>query len=91
MLQGLDVLAVRGSKLNIALEVWPHQSRVQGDDHLPGPAGCTIPDTSQDAVGLLGHLGTLPAHIQALLAHVWAQMHLGQLREFMRADQDICI
>ncbi|GAB0208711.1 hypothetical protein GRJ2_003336800 [Grus japonensis] len=24
----------------------------------------TVSDTSQDAVGLLGHLGTLPAHIQ---------------------------
>ncbi|KAK4824165.1 hypothetical protein QYF61_011292, partial [Mycteria americana] len=34
------------------------------DDHFPTPAGHTIPDTSQDAVGLLGHLGTLLAHIQ---------------------------
>ena len=29
-----------------------------------GPAHHTIPDTSQDAIGLLGHLGTLLAHIQ---------------------------
>ena len=59
-LQGLDVLlVVRGPKLNTVLEVRPHQSRVQGDDHLPGSAGHTIPDTSQDALGLLGHLGTL--------------------------------
>ncbi|KAK4814520.1 hypothetical protein QYF61_021621 [Mycteria americana] len=36
-----------------------------GDDHCPTPAGHTIADTSQDAVGLLGHLGTLLAHIQA--------------------------
>ncbi|KAK4825177.1 hypothetical protein QYF61_024657 [Mycteria americana] len=36
----------------------------QGDNHFPTPAGHTIPDTSQDAVGLLGHLGTLLAHIQ---------------------------
>ena len=28
------------------------------------PAHHTIPDTSQDAIGLLGHLGTLLAHIQ---------------------------
>jgi len=34
-------------------------------DHLPTPAGHTISDTSQDAVGLLGHLGTLLAHLQA--------------------------
>jgi len=32
--------------------------------HFPTPAGHTTPDTSQDAVGLLGHLGTLLAHIQ---------------------------
>ncbi|GAB0199151.1 hypothetical protein GRJ2_002380500 [Grus japonensis] len=66
MLQHLNVLLVlRGPKLNPALEMWPHQSQVQGDDHCPGPAGHTIPDTSQDAVGCLGHLGTLLAHVQS--------------------------
>ena len=35
-----------------------------GQDEFPSPAHHTIPDTSQDAVGLLGHLGTLLAHIQ---------------------------
>ncbi|GAB0195154.1 hypothetical protein GRJ2_001980700 [Grus japonensis] len=65
VLQHLNVLlVVRGPKLNTALEVWPHQCRVQGDDHCPSPAGHTIPDTSQDAGGLLGHLGTLLAHNQ---------------------------
>jgi len=44
--------------------VQPHQCRVQGQDHLPTPAAHTIPDTSQDAIGLLGHLGTLLAHVQ---------------------------
>ncbi|KAK4829089.1 hypothetical protein QYF61_002040 [Mycteria americana] len=64
-LQHLNVsLAARGPKLNTVFEVWPHQCRVQGHDHFPSPAGHTIPDTSQDAVGLLGHLGTLLAHIQ---------------------------
>jgi len=57
-------LVVRGPTMNTALEVWPHQCRVQGHDHLPTPAGHSIPDTSQDAVGLLGHLGTLLAHVQ---------------------------
>ncbi|KAK4824896.1 hypothetical protein QYF61_021136 [Mycteria americana] len=64
-LQHLNVsLAVRGPKLNTAFEVRPHQCRVHGDDHFPSPAGHTIPDTSQDAVGFLGHLGTLLARIQ---------------------------
>ncbi|KAK4816334.1 hypothetical protein QYF61_015018 [Mycteria americana] len=65
MLQHLNVsLGVRGPKLNTVFEVWPHQCRVQGHDHCPTPAGHAIFDTSQDAVGLLGHLGTLLAHIQ---------------------------
>ncbi|KAK4821752.1 hypothetical protein QYF61_000813 [Mycteria americana] len=56
-LQPLNVpLVVRGPKLNTVFEE---------DDHFPSPAGHTIPDTSQDAVGFLGHLGTLLAHIQA--------------------------
>ncbi|KAM9203217.1 GLIPR1-like protein 1 [Mergus octosetaceus] len=66
--QGLDILLVlRGPKLSTVLEVWPHQSwvHVHGDDHFPDPAGYTIADTSQDAVGLLGYLGTLLAQVQS--------------------------
>ena len=37
--------------------------------HLFTPAGHTLPDTSQDAVGLLGHLGTLLAHVQTAVDH----------------------
>jgi len=53
-----------GPKLNTLFEVWPHQGRVHGKDHFPSPAGLTVSDTSQDAIGLLGYLGTLSAHIQ---------------------------
>ncbi|KAK4823194.1 hypothetical protein QYF61_027203 [Mycteria americana] len=64
-LQHLNVsLVVRGPKLNTVFEVRPHQCRVQGHDHFPSPAGHAILDTSQDAIGFLGHLGTLLAHIQ---------------------------
>ncbi|KAK4818658.1 hypothetical protein QYF61_017266 [Mycteria americana] len=64
-LQHLNVsLVVRSPKLNTVFEVRPHQCRVQGHDHFPSPAGHTISDTSQDVIGFLGHLGTLPAHIQ---------------------------
>ncbi|KAK4829148.1 hypothetical protein QYF61_002363 [Mycteria americana] len=65
-LQHLNVsLVVGGPKLNTVFEVRPHQCRVQGHNHFPSPAGHTIFDTSQDAIGFLGHLGTLLAHIQA--------------------------
>ncbi|KAK4830412.1 LOW QUALITY PROTEIN: hypothetical protein QYF61_010943, partial [Mycteria americana] len=58
-------MSLLGPKLNTVFEVRPHQCRVQGHDHFPSPAGHTIFDTSQDAIGFLGHLGTLLAHIQA--------------------------
>ncbi|KAK4832002.1 hypothetical protein QYF61_020440 [Mycteria americana] len=64
-LQHLNVsLVVRGPKLNTVFKVRPHQCQVQGDNRFPSPAGHAISDTSQDAIGLLGHLGTLLAHIQ---------------------------
>ncbi|KAK4823949.1 hypothetical protein QYF61_008335 [Mycteria americana] len=62
-LQHLNVsLVVGGPKLNTVFKVRPHQCQVQGDNHFPSPAGHTVPDTSQDAIGFLGHLGTLLAH-----------------------------
>ncbi|KAK4810173.1 hypothetical protein QYF61_010485 [Mycteria americana] len=64
-LQHLNIpLVVGGPKLNTVLEVRPHQCRVQGHNHFPSHAGHAIFDTSQDAIGFLGHLGTLLAHIQ---------------------------
>ncbi|KAK4823970.1 hypothetical protein QYF61_008356 [Mycteria americana] len=69
-LQELNVLlVVKGPKLNTVFEVRSHQCRVQGHDHFPTPAGHTIPDTSQDAVGFLGHLDTLLAHVQLAVNH----------------------
>ena len=38
-------------------------------------AGNTISDTSQDAIGLLGHLGTLLAHVQSSV-NQHPQVHL---------------
>ncbi|KAK4828298.1 hypothetical protein QYF61_024963, partial [Mycteria americana] len=65
-LQHLNVpLVVGGPKLNTVFEVRPHQCRVQGHNHFPSPAGHAIFDTGQDAIGFLGRLGTLLAHIQA--------------------------
>ncbi|KAK4825179.1 hypothetical protein QYF61_024659 [Mycteria americana] len=56
-LQHLNVpLVVGGPKLNTVFE---------GHNHFPSPAGHAIFDTSQDAIGFLGRLGTLLAHIQA--------------------------
>jgi len=38
---------------------------VQWNNQFPAPAGNTISYTSWDAIGLLGHLGTLLAHVQS--------------------------
>ncbi|RMB91832.1 hypothetical protein DUI87_31760 [Hirundo rustica rustica] len=67
-LKHLNILPkLRGPELDTILKVWPHQCRVQGKNDLPAPAGHTVPDTGQDAIGLLGHLGTLLAHVQLVV------------------------
>jgi len=55
---------VRGPKPNTVLEDQCHQCRGQWHDHFLTRADRTIPDTSQDAFGLLGHLSTLLVHVQ---------------------------
>ncbi|KAJ7426012.1 hypothetical protein WISP_19978 [Willisornis vidua] len=64
-LQPLNIFReLRDPELSTILKVWPHQRRVQGKDHCPGPAGHTILDPGQDPIGLLGHLGTMLAHVE---------------------------
>ena len=47
-----------------------------GQDDFPSAAHHTIPDPSQDAIDLLGHLGTLLAHIQPTVhQHTEAPFH----------------
>ncbi|PKU48776.1 ryanodine receptor hypothetical protein [Limosa lapponica baueri] len=65
MFQNLNVfLVVRGPKLITVFEVCHHKCRVQGDNDFPSPAGHTVSGTSQDAIDLPDHLGTLLAYIQ---------------------------
>ena len=46
------LLIVRGPELNTGFKVCPHQCQEQGNNQCPGPAGHTIADTGQDAIGL---------------------------------------
>ncbi|KAJ7414957.1 hypothetical protein WISP_80576 [Willisornis vidua] len=48
-----------------------------GNGHSPSPAGHTISDSSQDVIGLLGHLGTLLGHSQLLVASTTRFFSLG--------------
>lgn len=42
--------------------MWPHQGRVEEEDHLPLLPGNALSDASQDTIGFLGHQGPLLAH-----------------------------
>ncbi|KAJ7409142.1 hypothetical protein WISP_116381 [Willisornis vidua] len=42
----------------------PPSSTTQWVNHFPGPAGHTLADSGQDAISLLGHQGTLLAHVE---------------------------
>ncbi|PKU35685.1 hypothetical protein llap_14008 [Limosa lapponica baueri] len=62
-LQQFPVLLELGSpERDTALQMGSHQGRAEGEDNLPRPAGHTLPDAPQDAIGLLGHKDTLLAH-----------------------------
>ncbi|RMC04103.1 hypothetical protein DUI87_19440 [Hirundo rustica rustica] len=66
MLKRLNVLPkLRGPELDTALQVWPHQCRVQGKNDLPAPAGHAIPDPGQ-----------VPLAFLATWAHCWLMSSL---------------
>jgi len=44
-----------------------HQSRAEGQNPLPRPAGHACCDAAQGMVGLLGSERTLPAHVLLLI------------------------
>lgn len=65
LLQYVCVSRVLGSPaLDTALQAWPRQSRAVGKEHLPWPAGNALPNTAQDAAGLVCFKGTLLARGQ---------------------------
>ena len=76
VLQQLHVSPVlRTPHLDAVLKVRPQQSREEGQDHLPRPAGCASLDAAQDTVGFLICKGTLLAHIQ-LAVHQYPRSFL---------------
>ena len=49
------------------LQMWPHCSRTEGEDHLPQPVGHALFNAAQDMVGLPDCKCTLLAHVQLLI------------------------
>ncbi|KAK4828118.1 hypothetical protein QYF61_023916 [Mycteria americana] len=75
---------LRAPELDAVLQVGSHQSGVEGQNHLPQPAGHASFDAAQDTVGLLGCESTLLAHIQ-LFIHQYPQvlLHRDALKPFI--------
>jgi len=64
LLQYVHVSLTQGNpEIDTALQIWSHQGRVEGKDHLLRPAGDTFPNAGHNAVGRLCHKGLLLAHI----------------------------
>ena len=76
---------LRAPELDAGLPVGSHQSRVEGQNPLPQPAGHTSLDAAEDTVGLLGCEHTLVAHVQ-LFIHQYPQVFLirAALNPFIR-------
>ncbi|KAK4815138.1 hypothetical protein QYF61_017579 [Mycteria americana] len=73
-LQQLYVLLVlRAPELDAVPQEKSHQSRAEGQDHLPRPAGHAAFDAAQGTVGLLGCKHTLPPHVQFFI-HQYPQV-----------------
>lgn len=68
----LVVFLLRTPYLNAMFQVRPHQHRVEGQDHLPHPAGHTS-DVAQDTIGFLCCKGTSLTHVQ-LANHQYPQV-----------------
>jgi len=49
------------------LQVGSHESRAEGDNHFPPPAGHAAFDAAQDMVGFLGWKHTLLAQVEILI------------------------
>ncbi|KAK4815575.1 LOW QUALITY PROTEIN: hypothetical protein QYF61_004092 [Mycteria americana] len=72
-IQQIHVLVLRAPELDAVLQVRSHQSGVEGQNHLPRPAGHASFDAARDTVGLLGCERTLSAHVQ-LFIHQYLQV-----------------
>jgi len=62
-----DFLEQWSPELDAALQMFPHQRRAEGEDHLPWPAGHTLFNAPQDTIGLLVHKVTLLDHGQPVV------------------------
>ncbi|KAK4816278.1 hypothetical protein QYF61_014350 [Mycteria americana] len=67
--RSMPFLCQRPQNWDAGLQVGSHQSGVEGENHLPRPAGHASFDAAQDNIGFLGCKHTLPARIQIFIPH----------------------
>jgi len=65
--QLLIFLEVGSPELDTVLQMGPHYGSVEGKENLPGPAGHTLLDASQEPISFLGSQGTLLTHSQPVI------------------------
>ena len=71
------LLVLRAPELDAELQLRSPQSRAEGQNHLPCPAGHASFDVAQDTVSLLDGKGTLLPHVQPFI-HQYPQVILGR-------------
>ena len=68
LLQHFHILLALGApELDAIIKVGSQKSRVEGQNHLPQPAGHTSHDATKDTVGLLGCKHTLLTHADSFI------------------------
>ncbi|NXI45017.1 TENS3 protein, partial [Galbula dea] len=60
-------LGIGAPELDVIFQVGSQESRVEGENHLPPPAGHASLAAAPDTVGLLGCKHTLAAHVELLI------------------------
>ncbi|KAK4811179.1 hypothetical protein QYF61_019810 [Mycteria americana] len=68
-LTGPSLSCTGAPELDAVLQVGSQESGVEGENHLPRPAGHASFDTAQDTIGFLGCERTLLAHVQFFIHH----------------------
>lgn len=60
-------------------EMWPHQDKIQRQDHLTPLDGCALLIALQDPIGLPAHKGTALPHGQTVV-HLFSKLFYSELR-----------
>ena len=75
-------------ELDTVIQVGSHESGVEGQNHLPPPAGHASLDAAQDMVGFLDCKRTLPAHVELLIHQREKKLLIHHLKDYYVIEMD---